>query len=664
MKLFKYLSIAALALVAVACSDDDDAPQVKSPGIYFGEDNTTNVMLSPVEGAPTSFNVYIWRTEKGQAQTVDVTYVPEAEGLFTVPAQATFAADSYKATIVVDCDVAQWSIGQTKSLKLQLGGQYISDYAYAGEMDVDVTLYYTFKSLGKGMMVDNWISVLFSDLEQAAPYSVEIQEAEQLPGLYRLVNPFGSSFCAGVNQANPGQNFKAAYDESKITYYLEVHGEDPNFFYMLPQPASGNPWYSRFSQVVGTYPGMVMAQGNSVADVKAALPQYFAKLENGTVTMPAATARFFYTNSGNELTNNGNGYSNVSTPSVMFTMPGVGVSDYSVGLAYIGVLAVDKKGNEVMIGQTFGENVMYAKYAMEKTADGDALCDGIEDGTVEANWIEDLTAPYLRIPVKEDGTYTVGVITYGEDNEVAKDRGSVTFKVTLGAGGVTEGMEEWGQGIMIDGWVIAAFKNSATNEGFVAYDYRYLVPVYRGTANPKIYGLYCPYGNDVFQSKDGKGQYVTVFGNTSGDAEVMVKIDATNPSFIKIAPQFSGFTRAGWGEMFIANVEGLLASDPESTDAENIAYMQENDLPFTTEKSGTIDIPEPRFTRTEADNDKWYMWQNSQNSGVWLPGSFQMGVSALLKTTRTDLAPAATQMAKAVVSVRKSFVGKPYVKIK
>lgn len=659
MKLLKYLSIAAVALMSVACSDDDN-PTIKSPGVYFGEDNTAEVMLSPVAGVPTSFEVNVWRTENTGEQSVDITYTAEDASVFTVPATVTFPAGSYKTSFTVDCNMTGWEIGQSRDITFNLGGDYISDYAHAGEFTTKVTLFYTFKSLGKSYMQDNWITVLFSDIDwPIAPYQVEIEEAEQLPGYYRIVNPFGSSFCVSVSET--GANTKVAYDEKKDPKYLYIHAEDDNFIWIERQAATGNPWYTRFSQEVGDYIGFQVAKGATIEECKAAMPGNFMYKEaNGSIWFQAGCARFAYVSNGTPLDNNGNGYSNVTYESMLITAPGAAFEDFNASLEYVGVLS-DKGGNKAMVKQEYGADVKYAKYALVSGApdDLDPVFQGIIDGSISAAWVEDITAPYIFAPVSESGSYTLAVVTYGHDNEVAKGRGSVSFKIILGSGGPTEGMKEVGQAMYVDGWIITGY-GTKENGPYNAYDFRYTVPLWQSTTNPGQYGVLSPYGKDVFKNKDGVGQYVSVFGNTDGDAMVMVKFDVSNTNLIKMPCQYSGFTNAEKGEISIANLEGmLLEQNPEASDADVIAFMNQKGYEFTTYVNGVVSIPTPRWYCTEGQNKgNWYYWDPVQASQIYFPGSYNRAIANNLAASREIKGAAALKMADVMNVSTKIFTGK------
>ncbi len=647
MKLLKYLSIAAIALMSVACSDDDDNPTIKSPGVYFGEDNTAETMLSPVEGAPTSFEVSVWRTENKGQQTVDITYTADDANVFTVPATASFADGAYKTTFTVDCSLAGWEIGKSHEITFKLGGDYVSDYAYAGEFTKKVTLFYTFKKVGKSYMQDNWITVLFtSEFEQPIPvYEVEVEEAEQLAGYYRIVNPYGSNFCASAVAAS-SLSLKAGYDESKESKYIYVHAEDENFIWVERQAVTGLPRAISFSQEVGDAIGFQVAKGATIEELKASSPNNFMyKESNGAIWFKGSCARFSYVNGGNLLDNNGNGYSNVGDPAMLITAPGKAYEDFNASLEYVGVLAVDNKGTQAMVKQSYGADVKYAKYTLIAGVpqDMDAVYNGINDGTIESEW-SNLEEPYLFAPVSESGAYTLAVVTYGHDNEIAKGHGAVSFNVTIGTAKPTDGFKEIGLAQVVDGWIICGW-GKKNPDGSVtpnnAYENRYQAPLWQSSSAPGMYGLLSPYGSNVWG-----GKYVSQLGNKAGNLEVLVKFDVSNTNLIKIPTQYCGFTSDATGEVSIANIEGvIIAVNAGITDERVISFMTEKNMQFTTFVNGVVTVPNPQWYWTDGSNKgDWYNWANPQNAQIYLPGSYNAAIAANLAASRKAPGSASVKM--------------------
>lgn len=645
MKFLKYLSLAAIAALAVGCSDDD-APVIKSPGVYFGEDNKAQVTLSPVEGAPEYFDVAVWRTENTGEQTVNITYETTAEGVFTVPSTVSFPAGAYKTNLRVDVDLTKYQVGQSYDITFHIGdGSVISDYGYAGTYEANVILYYTFKPLGTSYMNDPWIVGLFSDLEGITPYEVKIEQSEQLPTLYRVVNPFGKSYCAGVRDRNPKINVQAAYNEDQVSYYLEFHTLNANDFsrvYILPQEALGNPWQTRYKFRIMNDAGYQVAQGTPPAGIPAG---DFASVDNHQIMFPSKTALFYYAPSGEEqgpyYTSKGNG-----NPALFITEPGYGVTDYTASLSFAGTLNTGK-GYVAMITNVFGSDVKYARAAIAP-GKGDAIQEAMTE-QFKANTIDakdlNLEEQFFTLPVSEAGVYTVGVGTYGNDNEVVIATTYISFTVEMGADEMSD-FQSIGMGGVADGWVTGIFQNSA-GEQYDPYQYRYQLEIYKHKSAAK-YALKNMYGPDVFN-----GQYQKVFGNTITDGTYWVVIDATNPNCIKIPWQLPGFNRSSWGDLSIANREGWLQVDGEMTDAQIISQMQSEGSQFTTFTNGTFYIAKPYERMTMYEGKTYYC----SNVYIWTPGAYPKGIAQDKNNIYKAIAPKAADMAKNIVGMHKEFKG-------
>lgn len=124
----------------------------------------------------------------------------------------------------------------------------------------------TWKSLGKAAYTDDFMAPLF-ELD-VVTYEVEVQESEQNPGKFRLVDPYGAVY--PYNE--PGD-----WDNSK-EYYLEINATDPTAVYIEQQASSiGYDLYS--------YAAYFMDNGKTPEEVKAA--GYFGTYVNGVISFPA-----------------------------------------------------------------------------------------------------------------------------------------------------------------------------------------------------------------------------------------------------------------------------------------------------------------------------------------------------------------------------------------
>lgn len=126
------------------------------------------------------------------------------------------------------------------------------------------------KSLGNAMYTDDIMASLYK-IENTT-YEVEVQEKEDVPGYYRLVNPYDGKF---------PYNEDGDYD-SKNNYYMEIDATHPNCV-MIPFQELGVAWDAgMISTVSMSYYQYV--NGSSIAEIEAA--GLGGTLKDGVITFP------------------------------------------------------------------------------------------------------------------------------------------------------------------------------------------------------------------------------------------------------------------------------------------------------------------------------------------------------------------------------------------
>lgn len=129
-------------------------------------------------------------------------------------------------------------------------------------------------SLGMVEYTDAYMCAIFN--VQPITWEVEMQENDETPGLYRLVNPYGEAY--PYNE--PGD-----YDPKKNSYLI-INAEDPEGVYIPESPQSLDWGYGSLScfSMAGNY---IINGGYDVETVKAA--GYCGTLKDGLITFPAKT---------------------------------------------------------------------------------------------------------------------------------------------------------------------------------------------------------------------------------------------------------------------------------------------------------------------------------------------------------------------------------------
>lgn len=127
-------------------------------------------------------------------------------------------------------------------------------------------------SLGKGYYTDDFIVPLYTQAGLPYTYEVEIQESNDTPGLYRIVNAYAP--------------VAVAFGETGGNENILIHAEDAEGVYFLAQPTGLN--LGNGDIIIESEAGYYVAE-YGVDLVKRQLPDVFGKLENGVITLPTMT---------------------------------------------------------------------------------------------------------------------------------------------------------------------------------------------------------------------------------------------------------------------------------------------------------------------------------------------------------------------------------------
>lgn len=124
-------------------------------------------------------------------------------------------------------------------------------------------------SLGTGSITEDLLTIFFG--VSNINWGVEIQEHMEIPGYYRLVNPYTSQYPYN----SPGD-----YDDTK-DYYLYIHAENPEEVWFERQDLGLDWGYGMM--FTWSYIDYLINNGHTPDDVKA----FYGKMENGVITFPA-----------------------------------------------------------------------------------------------------------------------------------------------------------------------------------------------------------------------------------------------------------------------------------------------------------------------------------------------------------------------------------------
>jgi len=620
-KIFSALFSAALVAGFSACTDEVDyEAAVKTPGFYFPVDNISAVELSE-DG--TSFDITVGRIGTEEAVTVDLrnNFNPND---FTMPISVVFDEGELLKTVSIYYDGKTLAPGK---YDLEIGFYENSPVSQYGkpQLKISATMpepvpVVDWKDLGECTYTDPFLtSGFYTFFKSPAVYKVHIEESGDTPGLYRLVAPYGTAFAAAVSkfvEEDLTQDPDFGYDKDN-SQYLYIHAEDPDKVYILPQQIAGAISLTHGTNTVMNDAGYEIGiAGKQVEEVPAGS---FGKLKDGVLTLPLQTAlinvpganpekpgAIYYANSGGAVK--------------MIVMPGVVAGDFSAKVDYLGQFNNVATGlTSAVVSAEFGEDVAYAKAGIVNAQRASKLIEEIKSGAYSAVDV-DVENPSVSLPVYTAGTYTAAIVTYDSNGE-AQDAGTITFDVEVFSNDAAA-WKDLGYSQVADGWIMGAL---GLDEGEDLLDYVYEVSTQESVNVPGL-----------FRFKNVWGTANPLGSLTQTPTDTWLYINASDPEFITITPQFTGWTYGNFGSVYAFNWEGYvydMGYDKE--------YAQKNDFISTAYEDGIIYVNEPGFCGTgKAFGSGYGFYGAGEFSAIFLPEQEEnpdpASIRAALKSGKID----------------------------
>lgn len=255
MKYLNKISVLLMVLAAglfTACNTDQEGPiyTETGEGVTFSSASLTSQVVTV--GVPT-FSVDLFRATANDALSGNVgifVYVEgkdEDDNTIKIPVEGyetqtafSFEAGKYQTTISVDATPLEVGDEVLMDLSLPEG----SEVAVSGAnvATVTVTKDYTWQSIGTGVWTDGVVSYLYG-IEDSNVWNVEVEQAVENQGMYRVVNPYGFEVCPWTN-------------ENEVTVdpcYLKIDASDPENVLVAPQSIGINWGYGEMYFVPGYY---------------------------------------------------------------------------------------------------------------------------------------------------------------------------------------------------------------------------------------------------------------------------------------------------------------------------------------------------------------------------------------------------------------------------
>lgn len=507
-KIYSLFTLLALTTVFAGCSSDDDyewAQKAASDEVYFSSALPAEYVTPKSE---TSFTVELSRVKTADAITVPVTLTDETGTYTLANSSVAFAAGESKADIVINYNPETLEYDNFANLTLAISdANYTSEYGLTSyEFKAGVPAPWI--SLGKGMYRDDYVTGFFG--VDNVEYAVEIQENQEKPGLYRLVNPY----CASYPYNDPGD-----WDDSQ-NWYIEIDATRPDAVF-ITQQNTGMEWsYGRFF-IWSMADYYMVRQGKTLDEVKEA--GYTGTLENGIITFPANSLLISMSeyNEGGFYTCNGSGLFRV-------VLPGYTAADYSAEIETVGRLIDTKENGQAIFNVTLAADVAKAKVAFAAGKDPNAAYQLIADGD---ETVQEITASgEVRFAYDEPGDYVCLVVTYDDEgNEqdaayslinIPAGGGAETF-TALFIGTYTHGVKSYSQ----DGSIMWVYDDGSpyVEEEAVLYisdwdENKYLISPWVG----------------VGYDDETAGQGMTIIWNEDGTISVPQSFTGVNSSYGEI----------------------------------------------------------------------------------------------------------------------------------
>ncbi len=406
-----YLAVLAIVVLAVsACGDTDydyTGASVPANQVYFSNELPSTIEIDKNAG---SFDVQLNRVSSQGSVTVPLQFTADEGNVYTVPSSVTFSDGSTTANIHITYDAATLEYGNYVGGTISVGvSEFDTTYGLSSyTFNAGATEWADIEANGSiGSYREDMVGTFFG--VQNVVYNVKIQKSVVNEGMYRMVNVYSGNY--PYNEAGD-------YDTSK-EYYWVINATDPSAVYFERYDSEMNWNYGNF--IFTSYVAYYMANGYSVEEVKAARPDYFGKLENGVITMPAGSMLI-----GMAEYNDAGLYGANKNGLFAVALPGAVIADFSVEAAYNGRFTTADDVDYAEFALAFGDDVASVRAALvPSSADIDATIAGIADGSIES---VESTGGNIRLAYDGTDKYTLVVVVYNAAGEVV---GSYTLEQKL-----------------------------------------------------------------------------------------------------------------------------------------------------------------------------------------------------------------------------------------
>lgn len=383
-KLLYFLAVAGTTMFASSCTDDLEytpAGQPSGQQVYFAVDLAETINL---EVNSSSVTIPVSRVVTEEAASFSI-FATEESGLFTIPSTVNFAAGESTANLVITYTYSALTQDQAYSCTLTIGDtENTSPYGMTS-YEFSLIAPSPWTSLGEGTLTDDVITAAF-DIENQV-FTVEIQESDNTPGMYRIVDPYiDNLYSLRASESGSSSNYSC---------YLVIDCTNPDAVTIAKQNMG----------ILGTDLGDFQMESTSPGT-----------LVNGVITFPQNGLVLTFSKYPGDFPANGSGLFKVVLP---------GASDVAapaVTVAYKGsfIDAASNKSNAVL-DFTLNETATSYKFAVVEgnIAKNEAAltetAGKIVDGSLEST--EGTASGSVLYPLAVSGTFTVVAVPFNAEGD-------------------------------------------------------------------------------------------------------------------------------------------------------------------------------------------------------------------------------------------------------
>lgn len=339
----------------------------------------------------------------------------------------------------------------------------------------------TWKPLGQGMLRDDFMTVFYS-FDQFYEFKVEIEESQETPGRYRLVNAY----------RNFPNLWGYPYPCDEYPQYVIIDASDPKHVY-IQKGLSGN--YMGYDQSM-----LLWSQASDYYEnlygnwTKADEEGICGKIVDRIITFPRNSLLVTpYDIPADSLRWDGAdpdlgpqvGF-HVANTSGKFRVKLPGAPDVDLNVA---TPEISADSTTVQYYVNFGQNVEYAKVALVAGNSVGGLIDKVVSGALESTRLDE--AGYFSVSYSADGQYTLVAVPFYNGN--AHEAVVYTHELSFGSPWISVGTAEYTEAILA---------SNPMTKPFGVDPYTYTVDVERNKQNPNLIRIVDPYKENYPGSYD------------------------------------------------------------------------------------------------------------------------------------------------------------------